>query len=325
MVSCICENCGKLFEVHEYRDETAHFCSRKCYNSSRAQKAYERVCALCGASFSVTRETRGRQYCSLACRQTATRKYDHSDKTCLYCERIFPYTDKNPDKVFCSHLCALKSRAFEVNENFFHKVESEGQAYALGLVFSDGCIYTTDNKKYLNFPSKDYGLVELFRNLLSSAHTIYHVKDADSYSVTICNGTLYNDLHNLGVHERKSWKEYSLPPIPQHLIRHFIRGFYDGDGCTFISKIQQGRYQYLHLSFTCASRQFLSEIKVVLERENIFPQKIHPDRNNAKLIIARQDSVLCMLNYLYRDANYLLQRKYEVAQRFYDGQIPDSL
>ena len=39
------------------------------------------------------------------------------------------------------------------------------------------------------------------------------------------------DLHNLGVVENKTYKELHIPKqIPNELIKHFIRGYFDGDG-----------------------------------------------------------------------------------------------
>jgi hypothetical protein len=192
-------------------------------------------------------------------------------------------------------------------------------------MYSDGCIYTTGSKKYINFSSKDYELVESFRSALRASHSIYQDKTNGGYSLVIYGSELYDDLQRWGVKERKSWEEYSIPSISGALFNHFLRGFFDGDGCAFVSKVGKGKYTYLHLAFTCASYQFLSEIKVVLESEGIFPQPVHKDRNNLRLVIGRQESVRRMVDYLYLDACYFLKRKHEVMRRFYDGQVANSL
>lgn len=321
MVTLMCENCNECFTVHNYRARTARFCSQACYNEFRARQAYQRTCAYCGSPFLVTRQTRNKKYCGVACRQAAVRTHDHSDKVCPQCGSSFAFSSRNPNQVFCSPLCSVQSRAQEVDHTFFREINTEGKAYGLGLIFSDGCIYTSGGK-YVNFSSNDSELVAVFRTLLSSEHTIYH--HLGSYSIVIGGAELYDDLSRLGVLERKSWKEYGVPSIPPSLLRHFLRGYFDGDGCAFISKIQGGRYSYLHMAFTSASRQFLSEVKLILESEGIFPQRIRKDRNNFRLQIGRQDSVCRMVDYLYRDAAYFLRRKYEVIQRFYHEQIPDS-
>lgn len=321
MVELNCTQCGAQFTTHDYRRESAHFCSRSCWNQWRHEHAYQRTCPLCGREFWNNREQRNRRYCSEECTQQARRKYDHSDRLCAQCGSPFPYSSRAPHRRYCSPKCRALRSAFPINEHFFATIDSEGQAYALGLIYSDGCIYTTQNNHYINFSSKDEEQVQLFTRLLESERTIYE-SSSGSYAVTICNRHLYDDLVRLGVTERKSWKEYPLPPIPDAYLHHFVRGFFDGDGSVVLSKIQGGRYTYLVMSFHGGSHTFLSDLRDLLIRQGIKPQPVHADRNNWRLSISQQASVARLADWMYYGATYRLQRKYDVVTGFYDGQLP---
>jgi len=319
VVNIICSNCNRVFAVHNYRARTAKFCSTHCYKEFRAKKAYEgKECAYCGKPFTVNRSTRNTRYCSLECLQNARRRYDHSDRICPQCGSVFSFNPGNARQIFCSNQCNILSRTHEADRDFFKTVDTEAKAYALGLMFSDGCIYSAGNRKYINFSSKDHELVETFRALLKSEHNIYQSRG--SYSIVIGGQELYDDLRRWGLEERKSWEDYGIPKIPKELLRHFLRGIYDGDGCIFLSEIQ-GRYTYLHIALTCASPRFLREVKQVLEENSISCQKIRKDRANYRLQVGDQSSVKKMVEYLYRSSNYFLKRKRDVARRFYRGQI----
>lgn len=323
MVELECEHCGSRFTAHAYRSDSARYCSRACWNAARAQAAYERVCAGCGGTFLNTREQRNRRYCSEACLRAARRKYDHDDKVCAHCGNLFPYSAQAPHQRFCGHGCAVRSRAYPCDERFFASIESEGQAYVLGLMYSDGCIYTTNGKKYLNFASKDRDQVETVRALLKSEHPL-HNSGSGALSLIIGNATLYDDLERWGVSERKSWKEYPLPPLSDELYRHFVRGFFDGDGSVYHSKVQGGRYMYLGMSFHGGSFTFLSERRSLLIGQGIAAQRLHADKNNWRLTVGTQGAVAWLARWMYHDATYRLQRKYDVVLRFYNGQLPDA-
>src|SRR5690606_6778822 len=52
----------------------------------------------------------------------------------------------------------------------------------------------------------------------------------------IGNTYLCNSLISLGCGPRKSQLGMQFPNLPKHLIHHFIRGFFDGDGCITVNK-----------------------------------------------------------------------------------------
>jgi len=317
MIKKTCIFCKKEFFVHEYRKITANFCSKKCYNNYRKNLTYpEKTCPKCNKNFSIKRETRHKKYCSAECANLAKRKYEPRDKICEKCGKTIKYSSKNPKQKFCSVLCQIDSRAYHVNENFFRNINSEGKAYVLGLIFSDGSI--SSKKFYTNISSTDRSILEICKKLLNADTPIHHYKNC--FSLIIGNRGIHKSLIALGVLQRKSWKEYSLPAVSPNFMRHFLRGFFDGDGSFFIDRREKNNY--LCASFACNSKTFLEEVKSCLLKNNIEPQIIRYDKkdNNTgswQLRIAKKNSVKNFTDFLYKNSKYFLNRKYNIVKKFY--------
>ena len=317
MIEKTCNFCFKKFNVHPYRELTAHFCSAKCYNTYRTNLAYpKRVCPQCKKEFSIGRETRYRKYCSQKCANLAQRRYSREVKICPYCGKKFKYNPKNPHQKYCSVICQIKSRGYKVDENFFNIINSESKAYLLGLIFSDGNI--SSRKSYINISSKDRELIKTCKKILNTNRPIYHYQN--SFSLTIGNQNLYNSLVRLGVLKRKSWKEYSIPEIPQNLLWHFLRGVFDGDGSFYID--DREKWKYLCASFSCNSKRFLQEIKCRLGKQGIKTANIRFDRKpndkgSWQLRINCKKAIKKFTDYLYKNSNYFLSRKHKIVKTFY--------
>lgn len=340
MIEKICIFCSQPFLVHRYREKTAHFCSTGCYNVNRKKLAYQpKICSFCKKEFIPNRSTRGCKYCTKECNILGRRKYRtknekvkwdnkeggilsqwRGEKICVYCGKKFSYTTKQIHQKYCDVRCQVKSRSYKIDEKFFDKINSEGKAYLLGLIFSDGSL--TSKKYYINITSKDKELIRLCRGLLQTDRPIYHYHGC--FSLTIGNQHLHGSLKRQGVLERKSWKEYGLPSLSESLMRHFLRGIFDGDGSFYISN--HGKWKYLCASFSCGSQQFLKEVKEWLEKHGVKSHTIRFDKkpNNKgcwQLKIARKDAVKKFTNCLYRNNHYFLNRKYKIVKSFYEQYI----
>ncbi len=318
MIQKKCLYCNNEFQVSNYRRDSASFCSTKCYNLHRAKQAYYKICPICKVKFINSRKTRNKKYCSQKCQTKARRKYDYKDKICSFCGKKFKFNPKNPNQEFCNNICNTKNRAYQVNENFFKKIDSEGKAYLLGAFFSDGNI--AKNKNYISISSNDKDLIKTFKKLIKTNHPIYCYKK--SFSLILCNKTLKESLIKLGLMPAKSYHELSIPNLSKKLIRHFIRGVYDGDGSYYLSS-HENKYTYLYASLSCNSLNFSNQIKKLLEKElNINFHKVRLDKKPMQhqcyqLRLSRQQDVKKFINYLYKDSNYCLKRKYDLIKKFY--------
>ena len=56
-----------------------------------------------------------------------------------------------------------------------------------------------------------------------------------------------------------------MPNIPENLIRHFIRGYFDGDGCaTFSFATKTNKHRTLRTMFCSGSKDFLEDILKII-------------------------------------------------------------
>ena len=88
MILKICLTCEKSFEVRNYREKSARFCSQHCYKfNQRGSKNIDHICRHCSKTFQDS-PCRKRIYCSKSCvnkcqKQTFSPKYSTVRKMML--------------------------------------------------------------------------------------------------------------------------------------------------------------------------------------------------------------------------------------------------
>ena len=95
------------------------------------------------------------------------------------------------------------------------------------------------------------------------------------------------------------------------LIRHFIRGYFDGDGCFSQEKIKSGIYPRLSLLGTL---NFVNKVKEICGNIGSISEKIRKNKYY-QLRFNRVESISFM-NYIYSDCQIYLDRKYEKYKLF---------
>lgn len=211
---------------------------------------------------------------------------------------------------------------YEVNENFFKKWSPE-MAYVLGYFYADGSLEDASylRGKYIRVSSIDKLTIVKIRKWLKSKHTIVEINPLTTnghrrYLLRIGNHTLYNDLISLGLYPNKSLT-VKFPNIPQKNFNHFVRGYFDGDGCVRVcmskGKKQQLIIKKLSSVFTCGSKIFLDKLAKQLNKiigtKNI---KIYNGCKSYMLSYSTEDSVK-LFKFLYKNLNknIFLKRKFD--------------
>jgi intein/homing endonuclease len=129
---------------------------------------------------------------------------------------------------------------------------------------------------------------------------------------------LANDLINLGFGENKTYSELKIPNIPKNLIRHFIRGYFDGDG-SFIGTVRPPNPKNREInpkitrSFQICGKTLtlLNEISDFLKESGINMKVNYLKRDNMyRIHTGARLEVEKVFNLLYSDANFFLKRKF---------------
>lgn len=203
-------------------------------------------------------------------------------------------------------------RKYKLDENAFNDVKDEYAAYWLGFIFADGSV--VGNVLRVDLSSKDKNHLYKLRRFLQSSQPLYERKNRNTHGLAICSKMTVSNLHQLGCMPRKTY-DLSYPDfLPQNLERHFIRGFFDGDGSIGISdRVDRRRgkeYRHKELKIRlCGTLGMLVPIQVILKRETNCLSKIGPTTGTYLLQINRFEDVQCVLDHLYCDAKIYLTRK----------------
>jgi len=189
------------------------------------------------------------------------------------------------------------------NESYFRSIDTEEKAYWLGWIMADGCIslYNGQYSLKLHISIMDKVLIDSFLVAIDSSNKTKFKPEMGngSYYVSLTSRVMIEDLIKLGVVERKTGLEHIPEEIPHSLIKDFLRGFFDGDGITDISRCRSG---------FVSSVKMLNQIQLILGTS----QKIHVANNStAFYFLGGIKFSEELFLFLYKDASIFLNRKYE--------------
>lgn len=212
------------------------------------------------------------------------------------------------------------------DESFFNKIDSEAKAYWLGFIYADGSVRVNVHKRgYKSYVTTiaqaEKEPLEKFIKCIAQSDikiTEYLVKKTNSivYSISLNSETLFNDLNNQGCIPNKSLVLKFPTKIPDELVHHFIRGYFDGDGSVYKSdnvvKYQTHTATYAGCDVSiCGTLEFLTELKnnlVFMGERGIHKEK-RKLTNTWTLRLSGHKRVILFYDYIYKDASIFLQRK----------------
>lgn len=209
------------------------------------------------------------------------------------------------------------------NEKFFSEINTQEKAYILGFLYADGCNYSKRNRTLLTLQENDKEILNKIKECIEyTGDLIYVCKNPphqNQWTLSLSSKEISEDLNKLGCVPRKSLI-LTFPTeeqVPSHLIHHFIRGYFDGDGCLSMNKNTQS----YNLSFV-GTFEFLSGVLNTLHQDiGISLKKIckinhKQDRNTYLLSISGRNQLKKVLNWLYKDSTIYLDRKYTKFKQF---------
>lgn len=130
------------------------------------------------------------------------------------------------------------------------------------------------------------------------------------YQLIINSTKLCKDLVLNGVIPAKTGKEVFPKNLDKKFVRHFIRGYFDGDGTVYIDKTRNS----LRIAFS-GNELFLIELKRILIKENILSSSTKICKQGNKecysFHINKKEDIVNFFNYLYKDSIVYLKRKYD--------------
>lgn len=208
-------------------------------------------------------------------------------------------------------------KIYRCDENYFNTIDSEEKAYWLGFIYADG--YITDNTLGISLSTVDIDHLIKFKNSIKATNPIkkYLSKATCKYkSVEYCrillkSNKLVEDVRDKGVLNNKSLilKVPNEDVLSRKLYRHFIRGYFDGDGSLVLSRNS--------INFKiCGTKEFLERLINIFNENSTyeFKNKLFKrwdnENNTYYLSYGGVNKTLNIMNYLYDNSEIYLDRKY---------------
>lgn len=247
---------------------------------------------------------------------------------------IAEYLNRTPKAVHVkkSRLGLKNDPIYSYDRNKFEKILTEDDAYWLGFLYADGYVCHSNNSWWygVELQYRDIGhLKKLNKYMNGNMHidTFYHKSPTSENickmcKIMYCSKQLFLNLANCGCMQRKS-KVITMPfgVVPEQLIRHFIRGYFDGDGICGIYRHSERKYiKYPRAKITCGSHDFVNQLKEYLNNINIRCGIVTSKEGNYDIFFSGKDNVVNFLKYMYNESNIYLDRKYEIYKQCLDLQ-----
>jgi hypothetical protein len=197
-------------------------------------------------------------------------------------------------------------KKYEIDDHYFTIIDSEDKAYFLGLMFADGYNNEIKGEAKITLQTGDTEILNIFREKLKTDKPLR--LDRKYHKLALENKQISKDLAKHGCVQAKTFK-LKFPKLRENLVRHFIRGYFDGDGCiTIMNK------KYPQISIV-GTKDFLVTLQNILIKElGLFKTKLstrHPERNHniRTLFYGSYGNCLPIYYYFYDKSTIFLSRK----------------
>ena len=216
-------------------------------------------------------------------------------------------------------------------------------AYVLGYIYADGSLDDSPNirGKYIQITSKDRDSVERIKKWMDSKHKIkttmsHFLGSSICYVFRVGSHKIYNNLFKIGLYPNKSLT-INFPEVPKKYLCHFIRGYFDGDGCIYFERRKGSKGQMIikriRTIFTSGSKKFLENMDKILKNSQITNGKIYKSKRSYQGVFNNKDSIQ-LFKLMYKDTgiNSFFMRKFKIFKKYFelrptkiDGQISKIL
>lgn len=206
--------------------------------------------------------------------------------------------------------------SLKFDNTVFDNIDTEEKAYWLGFLMADGYVSKNSNTVELSLKGDDNNHLSKYNDFIKNTQSIKFgkiVNKGKEYSRCRCAVTdnhFHNRLIELGCTPQKSLT-LKFPDknifAEESLIRHFIRGYVDGDGCLSYTKTGRLTIEII------GTKEFLEEI--VSLYPSYFKKTLHKDKrrlsSNTYFITCSCNNADKFASILYDKSNIYLDRKYE--------------
>jgi hypothetical protein len=247
-------------------------------------------------------------------------------------------------KYGCSHKIILKAlhkmevevdqkrfvRKYKLNEHYFDIIDTPNKAYILGFLHSDGCNNLDKATISISLQEDDKDILEKMRLEIGSEKPLEFIDYSNKhdfgytyknqYRLLMFSTHMCNQLNDKGIIPNKSLTIGFPTWLDKDLISHYVRGVFDGDGSISNYYINENN-THINITIT-ATEDFCNELKDTCKNTlninaSIYDASCHNGVTKVFTLSGR-NVVKTFLDWIYKDANLFLQRKYKCYCNYYN-------
>lgn len=211
------------------------------------------------------------------------------------------------------------NRGMHLKHDIFKSIENEEVAYMIGFLMADGCIKDRSRESVgsqkcicIELHKDDRYILERFSAIVGNKTNLVEYRDC--YVLRFHSNEMAKDLLKYNIAPRKTGNENIdwIECIDVGLVRHVLRGLFDGDGWigTTIKRGKEIPAIGLTSSYTCTKQVS----KLLSEKLGI--NEIKPSEHKGCYVITYDGIGSCkkIAKYLYENVSIALTRKSDKAK-----------
>jgi len=221
-------------------------------------------------------------------------------------------------------------RKYQLNENYFDIIDAPNKAYILGLLHADGCNKMDKGTVSIGLQESDKDLLEKIRLEIGSEKPLRFIDNSNKHTFGYDYENLY-ELQMFSIHMCEQLAEKGIVPnkslvigfpewLDEDLISHYIRGVFDGDGSIY-QQIKSKDNKPIVVTIT-ATNSFCQKLKDICKEKlklNSFVYDASCHNGITKVFtISGRNVCKIFLDWLYKDAEIYLKRKYDRYCNYYN-------
>lgn len=216
-------------------------------------------------------------------------------------------------------------RKYTLNDSYFDIIDCEQKAYFLGLLYADGSNNIKKTNISIRLQEQDKPILEKFvaaigsnRPLLYTNYSSPGINRQPQYNVIFNSKKLSERLNDIGMVQNKEFV-LTFPNstiLPTSLYRHFIRGYFDGDGSFSVYNItKNGKPQLRYEASIISTEMFCLTVQNIITNTLKITSHIsirHKNRENTtRTLKISGKQMFKFLEWMYNDSTIFLDRKHD--------------
>lgn len=206
-------------------------------------------------------------------------------------------------------------KKYALDETVFSVIDSNEKAYWLGFIMGDGYNHETKSAIAIRIHKNDVELLKKLKEFFKTNRPIHLYKKQNKEYCELCINSvkISEDLAKLGCVQNKTYL-LEFPNIEEKFYSHFIRGYFDADGCVSIiprkdRTLTSKQYQ---LNFVGKESVILKIQEIICNNTGVKKTLLRDRKYSFAKAISWCGRNVCkkILDYLYKESTVYLERKY---------------